>query len=142
VVLEHMSECLKKPDWAMVLISLQNMDDFREQYGFVASDDAIRAVSLMINNVMQESETREKFLGQISSTDFLLIVDPITSRSLEERVHTRLEQALDYFYPIKDRSQTGSISNRLEVKSSILEAGDGKFETTDELKAELVSREK
>jgi DNA-binding response OmpR family regulator len=142
VVLEHMSECLKKPDWAMVLISLHNMDDFREQYGFVASDDAIRAVSLMINNVMQESETREKFLGQISSTDFLLIVDPIASGSLEDRVHTRLEQALDYFYPIKDRSQTGSITNRLEIKSSILEAGDGRFETTDELKAELVRRKK
>lgn len=56
MVLECVRECLKKENWAMVFISLQNMDAFREQYGFVASNNVIRAVSLMVQTAHPVSE--------------------------------------------------------------------------------------
>ena len=42
-----MSVCLnglEDDGWAIFLISLENLDVFRESYGFVASDDVLRAV--------------------------------------------------------------------------------------------------
>src|SRR5512141_711482 len=101
VVDEHLTECLNKDNWALVLVSLENLDAFREQYGFVASDDVMRAVNLMIQNAMREAGTPENFIGHLTASDFLLMVEPGTATSMSERIHTRLEQSLDYFYPIK-----------------------------------------
>jgi DNA-binding response OmpR family regulator len=142
VVLEHIREYLKKDNWGMLLVSIQNMDAFREQYGFVASDDVIRAVSLMVNNILHEGGARETFIGHFSATEFLLLTEPDTAGVLEERVHTRLEQALDYFYPIKDREQDIERADRLVVKAAHLASNDGRFVSVDEIKSVLLQRKK
>lgn len=142
VVDEHLSECLGKDNWALVLISLENLDVFRENYGFVASDDVMRAVNLMIQNAMREAGTPENFIGHLTASDFLLMVEPGTAASMGDRIHTRLEQSLDYFYPIKDRDQAVTHKNGLAVKSACLVAGDGKFASLEELKAGLLQRKK
>jgi DNA-binding response OmpR family regulator len=139
-VTEKLNECLKKESWGIVVVSLQNLDVFREHYGFVASDDVMRAVSLMIHNAMREMGTPDNFLGHLSPTEFLLMTDPQTSTSMNDRVRTRLDQSLDYFYPIKDRDQAMSDENRLTVKSAHLASGERRFSSVDELKAELIQR--
>ena len=48
IVDERLSDCLESEDWAIMLVTLENLDTFREAYGFVASDDVLRAVSLMV----------------------------------------------------------------------------------------------
>jgi DNA-binding response OmpR family regulator len=142
VVDEHLTECLGKDNWALVLIALENLDTFREQYGFVASDDVMRAVSLMIQNAMREAGTPENFLGHLNSAEFLLMVEPGTAATMDERIRTRLEQSLDYFYPIKDRDQASAHKNGLVVRSANLSSGEERFAALDELKAELLKRKK
>ncbi len=142
VVDEHLKECLGKDNWALVLISLENLDTFREHYGFVASDDVMRAVSLMIQNALREAGIPENFLGHSAPSEFVLMTDPGSAAALNERVRTRLEQSLDYFYPIKDRDQAAAHKNRLVVKSACLVSGDGRFTSLDELKAELLKQKK
>jgi len=45
--IERITECLHRFTWTMLIVSLENLENFRETYGFVASDDVMRAVSLM-----------------------------------------------------------------------------------------------
>jgi DNA-binding response OmpR family regulator len=142
VVDERLKECLNKESWALILISLENLDTFREHYGFVASDDVLRAVSLMIQNAMREAGTPDNFLGHLTPAEFLLMAEPGTVSALNERVRTRLEQSLDYFYPIKDRDQALSRTNRLIVKSASLASGERRFNSVDEIKVELGQRKK
>jgi DNA-binding response OmpR family regulator len=142
VVDERMNECLNKENWALVLVSLENLDSFREHYGFVASDDVLRAVSLMIHNAMREAGTPENFLGHLTPAEFLLMAEPGTAPALNERVRTRLEQSLDYFYPIKDRDQALTRNNRLIVRSASLTSGERRFNSVDDLKVELAQRKK
>ena len=142
IVLERLGDCLKKDNWALVVISLLNLDSFREHYGFVASDDVMRAVSLMIHNAVRESGSPESFLGHLAPTEFLLLIDPGTASSMDERVRTRLEQSLDYFYPIKDRDQAMQHGSRLMVQSAHLASGERRFSSVDELKTELLQRKK
>jgi DNA-binding response OmpR family regulator len=119
---EKLNDCLSKDGWALLAISLENLDSFREHYGFVASDDVLRAVSLMINNAMRDAGSVDDFI--------------------EERIRTRLEQSLDYFYPIKDRDQATMHKSRLAVRSSYIVAGERAFTSVDEIKAELINRKK
>lgn len=142
VVGEKINECITKESWGMVVVSLHNLDSFREHYGFVASDDVMRAVSLMIHNAMREVGTPDNFLGHLSPTEFLLMTEPGTAASMDDRVRSRLEQSLDYFYPIKDRDQAMSRESRLLVQSAHLASGERRFSSLDELKAELLQRKK
>jgi DNA-binding response OmpR family regulator len=62
---ERISEYPNQADRSILVITLENLDQFREAYGFVASDDVLRAVSLMIQNTMKESEGEDGFLGHL-----------------------------------------------------------------------------
>jgi len=137
---ERLSECLDERDWALLLISLENLDNFRESYGFVASDDVQRAVSLMIHTALRDVGAPNDFLGHLSPTEFVLVTSPGNISALIERIRTRLDQSLDYFYPLKDRDQEGRINRRLSVWMSQLSAQDGPFSDLDQIKAELMKR--
>ncbi len=140
---EKLNECAGgKSAWGLLLVTLDNLDFFREHYGFVASDDVMRAVSLMIHNAMRDSAGEEDFLGHLGPTDFLLVVDGGVASALEERVRTRLEQSLDYFYPLKDREQVMDRKDRLAVRVAAITAGEKKFSSGEDLKNELLRRRK
>ena len=137
---ERLNEALKSGDWAVVLVALENMDAFREAYGFVASDDVLRAVSLMVLNTMREASGADDFLGHSGPSDFVLVVPPANLSALSERLRARLEQSLDYFYPIKDREQVAKRKDRLAVKIADMPSILGRFNSAEQLKVELLRR--
>lgn len=139
---ERLSESMQKKNLGLLLISLENMDAFREAYGFVASDDVLRAVSVMITNTLREVSSPEDFLGHISPTDFILIVPSTNLLPLQERLRARLEQSLDYFYPIKDREQMTKSQHRLVVKMAELSSMNGRFNAPEQIKVELLRLKK
>lgn len=136
---EKLSEVLGKDGSSLLYVSIQNMGAFREAYGFVASDDVLRAVSLMIVNTMREFSRPEDFLGHISSTDFILVVPPSNLAALSEKLRSRLDQSVEYFYPIKDREQAAKRTDRLGAKLVEI-ASLKKYQTdADQLKTELMN---
>lgn len=137
---ERLMECLESSDWALLLISIEKLDLFREAYGFVASDDVQRAVSLMIHNAMRGVGGANDFVGQLGPTEFILFTSASTLGPLAERIRSRLEQSLDYFYPLKDRGKEMVASERLEVRLAQLSASDGPFKSLEALRAALAQR--
>jgi len=139
---EKLNEIYDKDAVALLLVSIENMVSFREAYGFVASDDVLRAISLMIVNTMRETSRPEDFLGHLSGADFILVVPPSNLAALSEKLRLRLEQSVEYFYPIKDREQMSKSSRRLNVKMASLTSLKGKFADVNQLKAELLRARK
>jgi DNA-binding response OmpR family regulator len=136
---EKLSQCLAGRKVGLMVVSLDNLDIFRDHYGFVASDDVMRAVSLMLQNAMREAGGTDDFLGHLSATEFVLVLDTASLSAIEERVRTRLEQSLDYFYPIKDRDQVMSRKNRLAVRIGSFELAGKKLESVENLKKALLA---
>ncbi len=124
----------------MLVVSLANLEGFREIYGFVASDDVLRAVSLMIQNVMRRIGNLGDFLGHLGPTDFVLVTSPEKAPLLKERIRTQLEQSLEYFYPIKDREQAASGGKWLAVEFGVLLPIDGNFTDCGRLKSVLLAK--
>ncbi|HEX2696121.1 MAG TPA: hypothetical protein VHM28_00335, partial [Anaerolineales bacterium] len=139
---ERLGEALKEDGWAALLVSLENMDTFRESYGFVASDDVLRAVSLMIANTLREAGNSDDFLGHAAPTDFVLVVPPANLQALHDRLRSRLDQSLDYFYPIKDREQASKRKDHLAIKMAEAPVLAGHFSTAEQLKVDLLRRKK
>lgn len=136
---EKLNEVLLQGKSSIFLVSIVNLDVFRDAYGFVASDDVLRAISLMIHNAMREVGESDDFVGHLTPTDFVLVVSPAKLTVLQDRVRTRLEQSLDYFYPIKDRDQVSKRKDRLIIKLVEVPADSGKINNEVEtLKKELL----
>ena len=135
---ERLNEILQKSGLSLLLVSIINLDVFRDAYGFVASDDVMRAISLMIHNAMREVGSADDFVGHLTPTDFAMMIASENLPALQDRVRTRLEQSLDYFYPIKDRDQASKSKNRLAIKVVELPKISGNFDGVDALKKELL----
>ncbi|WKZ39277.1 MAG: response regulator [Anaerolineales bacterium] len=142
LVEEKLSEVLGRDGSALLFVSLENMDAFREAYGFVASDDVLRAISLMIGNTMREFSRVDDFLGHLSATDFVLVLPPSNLAALSEKLRARLSQAMEYFYPIKDREQMAKRSDRLGAKLAEVSSLKNAPLNVDQLKVDLLSQKK
>ena len=134
---EHLNDCLEGATWTLLIASLENLDNFREVYGFVASDDVLRAVSMMIQNAVKELGDKNDFLGHLSPTDFILISAQAIVTPLQERIRSRVTQSLGYFYPIKDREKTVGLGKRITFKLGILHSDEGFFSSLDAVKTSL-----
>ena len=140
LVEERLSDVIHKSGWALIHICIRHLDTFRESYGFVASDDVLRAISLMIHNTIKESGTAEDFLGHISPTDFVVVVSPTNLPAFQERIRSRLEQSLDYFYPMKDREEAAQRADRLAIQIAEVPSVYGRFSSVDQLKKDLLNK--
>ncbi len=135
---ERLKEVINNPSWSVLLISLENLNLFREAYGFVAADDVLRAVSLMLTNALREVGTPDDFLGHLSPTDFIIVTPAARAETLKSLIRPRLEQSLDFFYPIKDREAMAAHPNRLAVKMAFIPTLHGQYRDVDDLKKDLL----
>jgi PleD family two-component response regulator len=130
--------------WSMLLITIIGLDHFRELYGFVASDDVLRAVSLMMNNAVREVGSEEDFIGHLAPHDVIIITDEPHLGPIRERIEIRLKQSMAYFYPLKDRDKAKQAmeENRLQLVIGQVNRGQGPFADLEALRnAVLRSRE-
>jgi DNA-binding response OmpR family regulator len=135
---ERLNECLSNSNWSLLLVGLENMVQFRESYGFVASDDVLRAVSLMIHNAVRDVGDANDFVGQYSPVEFILVTMPLSAGVLRERIRSRLDQSLDFFYPLKDRNREDFQARRIKVTIRQLDSSQGPFSDLSALKAALL----
>ncbi len=135
---ERLGEWLHEKDWALLLVSLENFDVFRETFGFIAADDLLRAAAYMIHDAMGEAGGPNDFLGHLTAVDFILVVEPISLASLKERIARHLGESLDYFYRDQDRQSGANASQRLAVQQYEVVGKPVNFNSVDELKGYLL----
>ena len=136
---ERLNKLLYEEDWALLAVWIAGVDGFREQYGFVASDDVLRAISLMINNALRETGGEQDFVGHLGQYDFVIITAPQRLAALRERIEVRIQQSMEYFYPLKDREKAhqNMRSGGLQLVVGALTDQSGSHNTLEALKTAL-----
>ena len=134
VVAEKLKECLGSSGWAFLAVGIQHLDDFRDEYGFVASDDALRAISLMVTNTVRDLGEVDDFVGHLTQTALVVATHASAFDPIKLKIKSRLEQSLDFFYPLKDRRPENRGEKRLAIK--LVEAV-GEFADLSELTGTL-----
>jgi len=135
---EQLDKLVKATGWTLLAISVQGIGSFREMYGFVAADDVLRAVSLMINNIVKEIGGEEDFVGHLSAEDFIVVTTEMRAREISERVNSRLTQSMDYFYPLKDRQAETNGRARLSLTLKTIGANSGPFADLSAIKSAVI----
>ena len=122
LVRERLSAQISKHGWAVIGVSVAGVEAFSEAYGFVARDDMLRALALMLMSVSQESSGEEAFVGQTGQAEFVIITDANHAREIRDRLATRIHQSLNFFYPYKE--DQASRKQRPEIKILVGTVGD------------------
>ena len=118
---------LEFDDWAVLYISISDLEPFNEAYGFVAGDDVLRAVGLIVSNVINEFGTENDFVGHINKADFVLITEEAKASEIRNKLTTRLDRAFNYFYPIKDL-ESGKLSAPMAAEMGMVVASSGTYD--------------
>lgn len=135
---ERLRELAGSSGWVLLSVKLVNLDRFRDAYGFVASDDVLRAVALMIQNAVRDLGNPNDFIGQLNPDQFILVISTEAASQIAARIRSRLEQSLDYFYPLKDRERRGTDNERLRVRIKQYLPGEIPLDDSESLKMHLV----
>lgn len=98
---EFLQECLQVPGIVLIIAELEQYNQFRDSYGFMAADDVLRAMSLLLKDIVLQCRAFEGFLGHLSSETFLLATTPSRSAETRQRIK-QLEPSLAYFYHSQD----------------------------------------
>ncbi len=143
---EHFEALLRDADpWALLALSVHNLHHFREHYGFVAADDVLRAVALMIRSAVSEhTEDSESFsfIGHIGPESFIVSAPLAALVAVRERLETRLNQSWAYFYPAHDRHRFDAEErpdDLLYLSAVLVESSAGTFDTPAALRAALIA---
>ena len=126
--------------WGLLAVGLRYLDVFRDRYGFIAADDVLRAIALMLQNAVRDVGNSDDFLGHLSATDFVIITTPERLNNLELRIRERLEQSMDYFYPLQDRQAGRFGAHKLSAHIATLHASEGPFASLDALKTAITRK--
>ncbi len=139
LVQENLEKMLRQPEWGLVLARIKGLDRFRNRYGFVAADDVARAISLMITNALQESDSTDNFVGHVGPVDFVIMTHADRQAQVMNSCRIRLESSIQYFYPAIDRVRLHEIptSERLHVLVSGLSSRDAAISNWDGLQMAL-----
>jgi DNA-binding response OmpR family regulator len=137
LVEERLRVTLTRHNWALLTIQVNGLDAFADRYGFVARDDALRALALMMNNTVNEGQVDAEaaFVGQLNDASFVILSEVSHAPELRERLSTRIRQAVHYFYPAKERSATDEPPPALNFAVGLISEQTGPYPDKDALKA-------
>jgi PleD family two-component response regulator len=99
---DRLEKLLTEDHWALLYISISEVQSFSETYGFVAGDDVLRAVGVIVSNVVDEFGTADDFVGHITQSDFILVTREDKAQDILDKLAARLDRTFNYFYPFKD----------------------------------------
>lgn len=133
---EKLESLVSQNGWAVVCAAVQGLDSFADAYGFVARDDAVRALALVLHNTTFEggADPDSSFIGQLEDDRFLIVTDAARAHELRERLALRLKQAINYFYPAKERYASPAQRPLLQLSLGTVTSADGKFDSPDAIK--------
>lgn len=142
VVKENLVKMLQQDDWGIVLAGLRGLYKFRDQYGFVASDDVARATGIMLSGTLRAIGGPEAFIGHLDAADFVAIVSAEQASPLAERYELQLSTALPQFYPAIEREGVSTLkeANRLMYHVTVLTSNDGSVETFEDVRQALLAK--
>ncbi len=134
---EQLEESLKKDQRAILLVSLQNIDRFREAYGIVAADDLLRATARMLSELARTQDRSDAFVGQFDRSNFVVLSPLAESAALTENIRKHIEQSFAYFYSEEDRTKGRFEEKGLMLKIYQLQASAFAKQGLTSLKKEL-----
>jgi len=102
---EQLRQILRRRDWAVLYVGINQLEDFNDMYGFVAGDDVLRFAAMLLSQVVDEAGTGSEFVGHVGGDDFIIITAADAAEGLKARMKERFDEEVEAFYSFRDRER-------------------------------------
>lgn len=119
--------------WALLMVAVTGLEKLREIAGFVAADEVLRAMAL----ILRQSAKEDEFIGHLTPESLVLISTPERIAGVRGKVEMRLNMSIDHFYH-PNRYVDGE-PDYLRFSASTLTYAAGRYADLDLLKQVLIA---
>jgi len=102
---EQLRRIIREKEWALLDMRVNDFEVFRDVYGFVAGDDAMRFTAMLVTEVVDELGAREDFIGHAGNDNFVVITNNESAPLIKQRVKDRFAAEILTHYNFIDRQQ-------------------------------------
>lgn len=102
---EQLRLLMRRKDWAVLYVGINQIAGFNEAYGFVAGDDVFRFAAMVLSDGVDEKGTPNDFIGHVSADDFMIITDVSHAEEVKNYITERFKNEVGTFYSFRDRER-------------------------------------
>ena len=102
---EQLRRILRSEDWAVLDVRLNHLDAFRDVYGFVAADNALRFTAMLLADTVNEFGSSDDFVGHSGTDDFLVTTSARSAPLIRKRIKERFAAEIPAHYNFTDRDR-------------------------------------
>jgi len=106
LLIETIEEHLQTGKFGLILINLQKLDEYRDQYGFVAANELQRNTALILKETFIVSGDLQPFLAQWGNSNFVLLTKADQTDLNEKTVYQFVFPKLEKVYSSGDSHAT------------------------------------
>ncbi len=132
-------------EWACLYISIDNFENYREEYTKLASDKLAQTYTAIITSALSETD----YLGSISEKEFLVITDAIKAEKIANFLTFAFDMVVEKFYSSQDvnrgymimqgENETGRRSDFVHTTIGIVTSQTKKYQDNFELITDLIN---
>jgi PleD family two-component response regulator len=102
---EELRRIIRLDNWAFMDIQVNHFSPFKDEYGFVASDDVLRFTAMTLNEVVDTVGTINDFIGHAGENNFIVITTDEQAEKIREEIKQRFTDEVLTHYNFMDREQ-------------------------------------
>ena len=102
---EQLRLLMRKPDWSLLYIGIDGLDDFNNAYGFLAGDDVLRFVALLLSETVDAMGAPDDYIGHVGGDKFMIITKTDRGKPLADALKTKFANGSLSHYSFIDRDR-------------------------------------
>ena len=102
---EQLRKLMRATGWAFLDIKITHFDAFKDVYGFVAGDEALRFTAMQIGEVIDDYGTPSDFIGHSGGENFIVITFGSKIAEIHDRLKSSFQSEVQTHYSFVDRDR-------------------------------------
>jgi diguanylate cyclase (GGDEF)-like protein len=89
---DQLRQLVRRDDWGIIYAGIRGFSDFKDEYGFVAGEEVLRFMAMVLGKAVDEAGTPSDFIGHIGGDDFIVVA---SSREHVPQIVQEFEKRFD-----------------------------------------------
>jgi PleD family two-component response regulator len=102
---DQLRRMIRQKDWAFMDVRLNYFEAFKDVYGFIAANDVLRFVGMLLGEVVDQRGTPNDFIGHAGGDNFVVITAADSSAAIKQQIKARFSEEIRAHYNFMDRQQ-------------------------------------
>ena len=102
---DQLRKMIRQKDWSFMDIRINHFDGFKDVYGFIAANDVLRFIGMLLGEVVDQLGTSNDFIGHAGGDNFILITSADSAAAIKQTIKARFREEVQTHYNFIDRQQ-------------------------------------